>query len=73
MTWDPNIINSNFLGHFLSSFQRYLDSGLRRILVKIQVRLVWLLTILRSLASASNFDGSDYIDICIKVSLLIPT
>ena len=40
--------------------------------MKIQVRLVWLLTILRSLASASNFDGSDYIDICIKVSLLIP-
>ena len=41
--------------------------------MKIQVRLVWLLTILRSLASASNFDGSDYIDICIKVGLLIPT
>ena len=41
--------------------------------MKIQVKLVWLLTILRSLESASNSDGSKYIDICIKVSLLIPT
>ena len=41
--------------------------------MKIQVRLVWLLAILRSLESTSNSDGSEYIDICIKVSLLIPT
>ena len=41
--------------------------------MKIQVRLVGLLTILRSLSSSSNFYGSEYIDICIKVSLLIPT
>ena len=44
-----------------------------RVFVKNQVRLVWLLTILRALESASNSDGPDYIDICIKVSLLIPT
>ena len=41
--------------------------------MKIQVRLVWLLTILRALESVSNSDGPEYIDICIKVGLLIPT
>ena len=41
--------------------------------MKIQVRLVWLLTILMALESASNSDGPEYIDICIKVNLLIPT
>ena len=36
-------------------------------------RLVWLLTILRALESANDFDGLEYTDICIKVSLFIPT
>ena len=41
--------------------------------MKNQVRLVWLVTILRALESGNNFDGPEHIDICIKVSLLIRT
>ena len=56
----------------MPSSQCYLDSGFMKVFVKNQVRMVWLLTIMRALESANNFDGLEYIDICIKVSVLIP-